>query len=131
MIGIDTNVLLRLLIRDDEAQFARLVTQIEVGAWSDGVLVNPVVVVEAVWVLIKKLDRPKAEVLGFLDDLLATDGLVIQHEAAVARAVATWRTAKCDFADCLIAAMNTEAGASTTLTFDNDALKLPEFSAVP
>mgnify|MGYP001251395813 FL=1 len=131
MIGIDTNVLLRLLIRDDEAQFGRLVAQIDAGAWGDGVLVNPVVVVEAVWVLIKKLDRPKTEVLGFLDDLLGTDGLVILHEAAVARAVATWRTAKCDFADCLIAAMNTEAGASTTLTFDHDALKLPEFSAVP
>ncbi|MDK9696318.1 MAG: PIN domain-containing protein [Siculibacillus sp.] len=131
MIGIDTNVLLRLLIRDDEAQFGRLVAEIDAGAWNDGVLVNPVVVVEAVWVLIKKLDRPKSEVLAFLDDLLATDGLVIQHEAAVARAIAIWRTAKCDFADCLIAAMNSEAGAATTLTFDRDALKLPEFSAVP
>ncbi len=131
MIGIDTNVLLRLLIRDDEAQFGRLVAEIDAGAWNDGVLVNPVVVVEAVWVLIKTLDRPKAEVLAFLDDLLATDGLVIQHEAAVARAIAIWRTAKCDFAGCLIAAMNSEAGAATTLTFDRDALKFPEFSAVP
>lgn len=131
MIGLDTNVLLRLLIRDDEAQFGRLVAQIDAGAWDEGVFVNPVVVVEAVWVLIKKLERPKDEVLGFLDDLLATDGLVVQHESAVARAVAMWRPAKCDFADCLIAAMNSEAGVATTLTFDRDALKLPEFSAVP
>lgn len=131
MIGIDTNVLLRLLIRDDEAQFGRLVAEIEAGAWDGGVMVNPIVVVEAVWVLTKKLGRPKEEVLGFLDDLLATDGLVVQHETAVARAAAVWRTAKCDFADCLIAVINTEAGATTTLTFDRDALKLPEFSAVP
>ena len=131
MIGIDTNVLLRLLLRDDEAQFGRLVAEIEAGAWADGVLVNSVVLVEAVWVLTKTLGRPKAEVVTFIDDLLSTEGLTVQFESAVVRALSKWRTAKCDFADCLIAEINVDAGATTTLTFDVDALKLPDFSPVP
>ncbi|TBW33947.1 PIN domain-containing protein [Siculibacillus lacustris] len=131
MIGIDTNVLLRLLIRDDEVQFARLVAHIEAGAWAGGVVVNLVVLVEAVWVLTKQLRRPKPEVIGFIEDLLATDGLSLQQESLVVRALAIWRTAKCDFADCLIAELDREAGATTTLTYDEDALLLPAFSPVP
>jgi predicted nucleic-acid-binding protein len=130
MIGIDTNVLLRLLIRDDEPQFRRIVAEIEDGAWADGVIVNPVVLVEAVWVLTMKMGRPKSEAAAFVESLLATEGLTVQHESAVVRALSSWRSAKCGFADCLIAELNVEAGARTTRTFDEDALKLPGFSPV-
>ena len=131
MIGIDTNVLLRLLIRDDEAQFQRIVAEITAGAWADGVMVNPVVLVEAVWVLTMKMGRPKSEAIAFIESLLATDGLTVQHESAVVRALSNWHAAKCGFADCLVVELNVEAGARTTLSFDEDALKLPDFSPVP
>lgn len=131
MIGIDTNVLLRLLIRDDEAQFRRLLAHIETGAWSSGAMVNAVVLVEAVWVLTKVLERSKAEVIDFVENLLATDGVSVQHESAVVRAVSRYRGATCEFADCLIAEINVDAGVTTTLTFDAGALKLPDFSPIP
>lgn len=131
MIGIDTNVLLRLLLRDDEPQFQRIVAEIAAGAWAGGVIVNSIVLVEAVWVLTMKLGRPKSEAMDFVENLLATDGLMVQHESAVVRALSNWRSAKCGFADCLIAELNVEAGARTTRTFDKEALKLPDFSPVP
>lgn len=131
MIGIDTNVLLRLLIRDDEPQFQRIVAEIRAGAWDEGVIVNPVVLVEAVWALTMKMRRPKSEVVVFVENLLTTDGLTVQHESAVVRALSKWRSAKCGFADCLIAELNVEAGARTTRTFDNEAMKLPTFSPIP
>lgn len=131
MIGIDTNVLLRLLIRDDEAQFQRIVAEIRSGAWAGGVVVNPIVLVEAIWVLTIRLGRPKSDAVAFIENLLATDGLTVQHESAVVRALSNWQSAKCGFADCLIAELNVEAGARTTRTFDKEALKLPAFSPIP
>lgn len=131
MIGLDTNVLLRLRMIEDADQHARVVRHLRSGAWNDGAVVNPVVLAEAAWVLTKQMKRPKADVILFLERLLATDPIVVLHADAVTRALETYRNAKCDFSDCLIAELNAEAGASPTYSFDTDALTLPSFAPLP
>lgn len=131
MIGLDTNVLLRLRLIDDTGQFERVQRHIQSGAWADGAVVNLVVLVEALWVLTKQLKRPKPEIIVFVERLLATDGIVVLNEDAVTRALDVFRTAKCDFADCLIAELNVEVGARPTFSFDADALTLPNFAPLP
>lgn len=131
MIGLDTNVLLRLLIRDDEAQYQRVLAHWRSGAWNDGAIIDPIVLAEATWTLTMQWKRPRSEVADFVESILTTEGIVVTRERAVARALDRYRVGKADFADCLIAELNIEAGAATTITFDVTAQDQPGFSPVP
>ena len=60
MIGIDTNVIVRLLLRDDEAMFQRAAALIGRTSPDDPLLVNVVVVAESLWVLERKAGVDRA-----------------------------------------------------------------------
>jgi predicted nucleic-acid-binding protein len=128
MIGIDTNILLRLFARDDEAQYQSIKSHIDTGAWNEGAIVNPIVLAEATWVLGNQWKWSKSAIEDFVSDVLETSGFVVLQEAAVHRALADFAASKADFADCLIGRLNAAAGARTTMTFDLDAQGLSTFS---
>jgi len=131
MIGIDTNVLVRYLVRDDQAQFdkARRLINREL-IQGESVLVNLVVLLETEWVLRSRYELLKAEIIAAFSSLLDAAELTFEDEPSVEQAVYTWRDASAEFADCLIGARNLGLGCRATATFDGKALKIPGFVAV-
>ena len=131
MLGIDTNVLVRFLVRDNEAQFekARRLIKREVGAEED-VFVSLMVLLETEWVLRSRYMLRKAEIVEALSGLLDATEVQFEDEPAVEETLFIWKDTAADFADCLIGIHNHRSGCRATATFDAKAVKLPAFVAL-
>lgn len=125
MIGIDTNVLLRLLTEDDLAQAAAVRRLLEpLDAVAESVLINDIVLVETLWTLrrLYGFDRTdQAEVLG---QLLSALTFRFEDRQVLSQALALFTHSAADFSDCLIAAKNTQWGCESTATFDRSMAAL-------
>ena len=130
MIGIDTNVLLRLFARDDQDQVTRAQNLIMEAAASAPVMVNPIVLSEFAWTLSKGFKLSRKSVADHVERVLLADDLNIVFRTSAIRALAAYRTGKADFPDYFLASINHELGCSTTATFDRDALDYDAFTAV-
>lgn len=131
MLGIDTNVLVRLLVADDAAQTRKarlLIEKCEVR--HEAVLVSIAVIVEVEWVLRSRYEMSKPEIVVAFRALLAAVELTFEDESAVEEALYTWLDSPAGFVDCLIAARNRRLGCSATATFDAKALRVPGFIPV-
>src|SRR5438552_15992801 len=106
MLGIDTNVLVRFLVRDDEAQFQKARGVISRGAGAENVFVSLVVLVESEWVLRSRYRLRKTQIMGAISGLLDAADVAFEDEAAVEEAVFAWEESTADFADCIIGAHN-------------------------
>ena len=128
MLGIDTNVLIRFLVRDDEAQFdrARKLIKREVSA-GRRVFVNQLVLLETEWVLRSRYGVHKNQIMESISGLLDANDVQFEDEPSVEEALFIWRDTAADFADCLIGAKNRRLGCRTTASFDVRASKLPGF----
>jgi predicted nucleic-acid-binding protein len=125
-IAIDTNVLVRLLVRDDESQFAvaaGLVERAQREGFSVVLLFG--VMLEAEWVLRSRYKLDKATLIGAFTQLLETDGVRHEDEAALEEALFRWKNSTADFTDCMLAARAELLGLSSFSTFDEDAARLP------
>ena len=128
MLGIDTNVLVRFLVRDDEAQFekANRLIKREVGAKED-VFVSLLVLLETEWVLRSRYNLQKTEIIEAISGLLDAAEVRLEDEPAIEETLFIWKDSPADFADCLIGAHNRRLGCRATATFDAKAVKLPAF----
>jgi predicted nucleic-acid-binding protein len=128
MLGIDTNVLVRFLVRDDEAQFqkARRLIKREVAS-GRSVFVSHLVILEAEWVLRSRYDLPKILIIEAISGLLDASDVQFEDEPTVEEALFIWKDTTADFADCLIGTKNRRLGCRATATFDRKAAKLPGF----
>jgi predicted nucleic-acid-binding protein len=128
MLGIDTNVLVRFLVRDDQPQFekARRLIKREIAAGRQ-VRVSQLVIMETEWVLRSRYGLSKAEIISAISGLLEATEVQIEDEATVEEAIYVWKENKADYADCLIGASNRRLGCRATATFDAKAAKLPSF----
>jgi predicted nucleic-acid-binding protein len=131
MLGVDTNVLVRYLTRDDQSQYekARRMIDREV-AKGEPVLVSLLVLLETEWVLRSRYEMAKPNIVTAFSALLDTADLTFEDEQSVETAVYSWKDSAADFADCLIEARNRRLGCRATATFDVRALKLAGFIAV-
>jgi predicted nucleic-acid-binding protein len=128
MIGIDTNVLVRFLIRDDQAQFERAQKFIRREAASgEPVFVSLVVLLEVEWVLRSRYKLVKKEILQTFSALLSSIELSFEDESSIEEALFIWKGSSAQFADCLIGARHRACGCQATASFDADAMKLPGF----
>lgn len=119
MIGIDTNVLLRLLLDDEPAQAARIETWLAgLPQTASQVHIADGVLAEATWVLASVYQQPKAMLLTALQALLDEPMFNFEDRQALAAAVQAFKTASCGFSDCLIVAKNLALGCASTVTFD-------------
>ena len=130
MIGIDTNVLVRYLVRDDQVQFerARRLINREAGR-GEPVMISLLVLMETEWVLRSRYELSKADIVAAVSALLDSAELGFEDEPSVEQAVYVWKEATAEFADCLINARNRRIGCRATATFDGKALKLVGFVA--
>lgn len=123
MIGLDTNVLVRLFAHDGDAQseLARDVLDTLSPAFPG--FVSVVVVAELVWVLARSYRASRTEVRRAVRALLDAPSFIVEAYEVVERALKRYATTACDFADCLIACTAAEKGCRTTLTFDRRAAR--------
>jgi predicted nucleic-acid-binding protein len=128
MIGLDTNVLVRFLVRDDEEQFERAQRLIRREAQAGvPVLVSHLVLLETEWVLRSRYKLSKAEIFGAFSDLMSAVDVNFEDEPALEEALFVWKNSSVQFADCLIGARYGTLACRATATFDADAVKLPGF----
>lgn len=131
MIGVDTNILLRLGDDDDMAQRDRARALVRAQG-EGGCYVNKIVLAEFAWTLTQFYKLSRSEVAKRLALILDLPEFVVSGFAGAQRAVDRFRTEPADFADYFLAEPNATAGCETTATFDGDALKSGEpFSSVP
>jgi predicted nucleic-acid-binding protein len=127
MIGLDTNVLVRYLVRDDLEQASRARRAIEQSLSADNPgYISLVALVELSWVLERSYRLSPAELADVLYGLLASEVFLLQNELEVHIAYRRFREGH-GFSDALIDAVNSSAGCAQTLTFDRRASRLPGF----
>jgi predicted nucleic-acid-binding protein len=123
VIGLDTNVVLRLMLVDDTAPHQAALVRQAVSTFSGQVFIGPLVLAELVWVIARKLQFSRSRIADLVDKLLKTPGIEVAEAVVVAEAIQRFRKGGPGFVDHLIASMNTHAGCRTTLTFDAAASK--------
>src|SRR6185503_11932841 len=122
MRAVDTNVLVRLLTRDDARQLAAAEAFVAKGAW-----VSHLAIAEAMWVLVSVYERGPATVATAVDMLLSHEHLTVQDSETVAAAVAQFRQhPKVGFSDCLMMEIARKAGHTPLGTFDRESAKLQD-----
>jgi predicted nucleic-acid-binding protein len=120
MRAVDTNVLVRLVTRDDEAQVASAESFVEKGAW-----VSHLVLAETIWVLGAAYDLDHRSLATAIDMLLNHKTLSIQDPDVVAAALARYRRKPTlGFSDCLVLEVARKAGHLPLGTFDRNLSKL-------
>ena len=118
MPGIDTNVLVRYLVRDDpeQAQAARVLLE---GLTPDNPgFISREVLVEMVWVLRRAYRFSRPQIAFVLDQLGSTDGLIVEAGDDVAHAATRYSMGGADFSDLMILAAAERAGYRPLYTFD-------------
>ena len=130
MLGVDTNVLVRFLVRDDEVQFEKACKLIkrEIAA-GRRVFVSQLVLLETEWVLRSRYSLPKNLIIEAISGLLDAADVRFEDEPVIEEALFIWKDTTADFADCLIGAKNRRLGCRATATFDVKASRLPGFIA--
>ncbi len=119
MIGFDTNVLVRFLVRDDPVQAARVDGLVEECLDSgEEILLNGIVLCETVWVLESAYGFSRSVVGEVLEKILLTRQLEVEDREGVWRALGRFRKGRADFADYLLGERNSALGCPRTATFD-------------
>jgi predicted nucleic-acid-binding protein len=126
MRAIDTNVLVRLLVRDDARQVAKSEAFVKGGAW-----ISHLVLAETLWVLDAVYDRSNAQIAQAVEKLLIHDDLVLQDEDVVAASLRHFRAnVKVSFSDCMIIEIARKAGHKPVGTFDKTLAKILDAQAL-
>ncbi len=120
MRAVDTNLLVRLLARDDAPQVDAAEKFVEQGAW-----VSHLVLAETLWVLDAVYGRAPEQLATALDMLLNHKNLTLQDADVVASALAQFRARpSVGFSDCLVLETARKAGHLPLGTFDKNLARL-------
>jgi predicted nucleic-acid-binding protein len=120
MRAIDTNVLVRLITRDDSRQANSAESFIAQGAW-----VSILALTEATWVLATVYELPPQDLATAVEMLLNHRDLVLQDTEAITAALELFRAKPAlGFSDCLMLQLARKAGHLPLGTFDRNLAKV-------
>jgi predicted nucleic-acid-binding protein len=120
MRAVDTNVLVRLVTRDDDKQVAAAEAFDEKGAW-----VSHLVLAETTWVLSAAYELEHSDIATAIDMLLNHKDLTLQDADVVAAALDHYRgRPSLGFSDCLVLEIARKSGHLPLGTFDKSLSKL-------
>lgn len=124
--ALDTNLLIRLLTRDDETQYAKVVRLLKTQEAQDApVLLMLGVLLEAEWVLRSRYSLAREQIRTAFGAMLETTAIVVEGPATLEEALMLFgRDSSADFADCMHVARARQHGAILA-TFDRGAARLP------
>ena len=128
MKALDTNVLIRFLVKDDELQ-AKAVYKLFKKAESkaEAFFIPILVVLEIFWVLEAVYEISREEIIDSIDELLLMPILQFEAQSALRSFVSSAREYKTDLSDLLIAHYAKYSGCGPVITFDKKAAKLELF----
>jgi predicted nucleic-acid-binding protein len=131
MIGLDTNVLLRLVEESDPNQRARADALVRAQGLR-GCFVNPIVLAELAWTLARTYKQSRDEIADRLELILEAPEFVVANADEAERAIGRLRQGPAEFSDYFLAEINRSAGCDNTATFDKHAGRSEDlFAAVP
>ena len=120
MRAVDTNLLVRLVVRDDEQQVNAVEAFVAKGAW-----VSHLVLAETLWVLDAVYNRSSTQIANAIDLLLNHKDLTLQDSDVIALALDRFRARpSLGFSDCLVLEIARKAGHLPLGTFDRNLAKL-------
>ena len=120
MRAVDTDVLVRVLVRDDPRQVKLAESFIDGNAW-----ISQLVLAETMWVLESVYDRTPTQLAAALEILLEHETLTVQDADTVAAALQNFkRKPALGFSDCLVLEIARKAGHTPLGTFDKGLAKL-------
>lgn len=127
MIGVDTNVLARLVVTDDRSRHDASVALFAERTRSSRAYLSVSVIIETYWVLSRVHKLPVEPVLDTIDAFTGRPDTVIEDEDSVTLALPAVNSLNAGFVDVLIAGINQESGNARTVTFDPKAARaIPE-----
>ena len=122
MRAVDTNLLVRLLVRDDVAQVTAAEAFVENGAW-----VSHLVLVETLWVLDAVYERSAAQIAKAIELLLNHNHLTLQDADVITSALESFQARpSLGFSDCMVLEIARKAGHLPLGTFDKGLAKLAD-----
>jgi predicted nucleic-acid-binding protein len=131
MIGLDTNLLVRYLIKDEPRQYAKVEQLIEQAAnREERLLVNSAVLCELAWVLNVGYGYSRADIGRAIELILETAQFEVERKHETRQALNDFRATGADFADALIGRINRTLGAEHTVTFDRALKPLDTFTVL-
>ena len=120
MRSVDTNVLVRLIVRDDAKQVIAAERFIERGAW-----VSQIVLAETSWVLSAVYGLDHAEIATAVEMLINQAVVTIQDSDVVLAALNHYRLRpSLGFSDCLVLEVARKAGHMPFGTFDKNLSRI-------
>jgi predicted nucleic-acid-binding protein len=128
--GLDTNVLIRLLLADDPEQTARGRAFVADRPAGEPLFINRIVFCELVWTLGRGLRFGRGQIAEVVDRILKMRSLEIEDYDALGFAFYLYQTSGADLADCLLGVTNDLLGCERTATFDRRAAELDEFELI-
>jgi predicted nucleic-acid-binding protein len=126
MVGVDSNIVLRLLLNDDPIQAEQ--AKLAVRNASSPCLINTTVLSEVVWVLRRGYKFDRKNIIKAVEALLQTQNFCFEDSETIWRTLNDYRVSSADFSDCLIGQGNKQSRCETTITFDRKAGNLGSFT---
>lgn len=128
MKAIDTNILIRFLIGDDELQAKKVYTIFKNAESEKKTLFVPLLVVlEMIWILESVYEISRSEILDAISDILLMPILKFDQQPALQQLVHSAQGNKYDLSDLLIAHSAAVNGCEAVITFDKKASKFKLF----
>jgi len=121
VIGLDTNIILRLVDLSDPAQTDSAQRIVARGAGEGGNLLNPIVLAELAWTLDRRYRLDRTTIATRLSEIMTAPEFVLPFAEQVMAALEKYREGPADFSDYLLAEINGAAGCRTTYTIDRAA----------
>ena len=131
MNALDTNVLVRFLVKDDERQ-SEIVYRVFKQAEMDNstFFVPLLVVLETLWVLESVYKIARNDILDSINEVILMPILMFEAQATIQRFIFIAREIKADLSDILIACSAKSSGCESVLTFDKKASKFDYFEII-
>jgi len=129
MTALDTNVIVRFLVRDDEKQAQSVFKRLKKAESSRETLFVPLLVVlEVIWVLGSVYNKSKDDILEAFDNLKRMPIMKFEKEQVVQDMIFQGRNSRIELPDLLIALAAKSSGCDSVITFDKKAARYPLFS---
>lgn len=129
MIAVDTNVIVRFLVRDDERQAEAVRRRLKLSEERRERFKIPLLVVlETIWVLESAYGKTRSDILDSIRDMRQMPVFEFEADRVIEGFLNDALRCKADLADILIAHSARNCGCDAGMTFDKEAAKLPFFN---